>query len=387
MALRDVPRAETVGSLMRPRSVIEKLHAAYQDLDTAVALRSDAMPERATELAEFNRAADAAIVDVVGRQIEAGLDVVTDGEFRRTSFLSCFYDATSEGLRRADKPLETYDADGNLQWSGAMDPTISGRVIKGSNPAVEEASFLRGITDHPFKITFPSASSFLFDFVPIATDAYRDRDEFAQDAVAITRTLAQEAVAAGARWLQFDFPLYPLVVDPRRMAEQTARTGDTAETLLEKALAVDKAVVEGLPDEVTTALHLCRGNIDGGGFWDGSLAPIAERLYNELPYDRFLFEWEDTAREGDYEPIKFVPKGKTMVMGLISTKRPEVEDPDAVMRELEAASRYLDVEQLGLCTQCGFASLAEDDRVETDEAQWRKIEVIGTVADRVWGAR
>jgi 5-methyltetrahydropteroyltriglutamate--homocysteine methyltransferase len=379
-------RAETVGSLMRPDAIVAQLHRVYDHMDIAVPMRSAALPDRMLELAELNRLADGAIRDVVERQIDAGLDVVTDGEFRRTSFLSSFYDA-SEGLRLADRALEARDANGDLQWAGPHDPFISGKVRKTGNPVSEEVSFLRAITDHPFKVTFPSASSFLFDFVPIEAEAYADRDAFASDAVAITRQLVEEAIGAGARWVQFDFPIYPLLTDERHAREMTQRTGQSAQQLLRKALELDVAVVAGLPAEVTTALHLCRGNIDGGGFWDGSLGPIAEELYATLPYDRFLFEWEDIARDGDYEPIKFVPKGKTMVMGLISTKTPVVEDEDDVVRSLEAASRYLDVDQLALCTQCGFASLCEDERVESDQAQWEKIELIGRVADRVWGSR
>jgi 5-methyltetrahydropteroyltriglutamate--homocysteine methyltransferase len=366
---------------MRPPELIAQLHRVWDDLQVAVQLRSGA---RASDLAELQRVADGEIRLAVARQIDAGLDVVTDGEFRRTSFLSSFYDAV-EGLRLADRPLEARDSEGNLQWVGAHDPFVAGRVRQSGNPVVEEVAFLRAITEHPFKVTLPSASSFVFDFVPIETGEYADRDEYVTDAVAITRQLAREAVAAGARWVQFDFPIYPLLIDAQRSREMTERTGRSVEWLLERALEVDTQVVTGLPEGVTRALHLCRGNIDGGGFWDGSLGPIAERLYNELPYDRFLFEWEDVARDGDYEPIKHVPKGKTMVMGLVSTKTPVVEDDDDIVRRLEAASKYLDIDQLGLCTQCGFASLAEDKRVRTDAAQWAKIELIGRVAKRVWG--
>jgi 5-methyltetrahydropteroyltriglutamate--homocysteine methyltransferase len=143
-------------------------------------------------------------------------------------------------------------------------------------------------------------------------------------------------------------------------------------------------VTEELPGDVTVALHLCRGNFEGG-FWSGSLAPIAERVFNELPHQRFLFEWEDVAREGGYEPIKHVPADRIMVMGVVSTKTPELESEDEILRRIEEAGRYLDVQQLALCPQCGFASLFGDHLVEAEDAQWRKLELIGRIADRVWG--
>src|SRR5206468_3312925 len=121
--------------------------------------------------------------------------------------------------------------------------------------------------------------------------------------------------------------------------------------------------------------------------WDGSLEPIAERMFSELPHQRFLCEWEDTSREGGYSPIRFVPRQKLMVMGLVSTKNTSVEDPDDVIRRLEQAARFLDISQLAVSPQCGFASVYTDHLVEREEVQWRKLRVVGEVAARVWGDR
>jgi 5-methyltetrahydropteroyltriglutamate--homocysteine methyltransferase len=381
---RRIARAETVGSLVRPDAIREQLNRTYDNLASVVPLRSSILPQRALELAELNRLADATIREVVQRQIDLGLDVVSDGEMRRTSYVSSIYDAV-EGLHAADGSQRHYDDDGNLKWDGPNEPVVTGRVRKVTNPAAEEVTFLRSITDYPFKITLSAPSYFLSDFLPIQ-GGYEQRAEFAADIVQATREIVAELVGLGARWIQFDFPLYPALVDNHDLKPMLEASGETVESLLAQAIAADNAVIADIPDGVTTALHLCRGNIDGGGFWDGSILPIAEQMYAELNHDRFLFEWEDVARDGDYEPIKFVPPGKVMSIGLVSTKRPEVEDEDELVRQLEEASQHLDIEQLAIGTQCGFACLCEDNRVQADDSQWRKIEVIGRVADRVWGA-
>ena len=161
--------------------------------------------------------------------------------------------------------------------------------------------------------------------------------------------------------------------------------GETKESVVSKAIAADNAVLEGIPDHVTKAMHICRGNHRSRWMTEGSLEPVAERLFNELQYDRFLVEWDDVEREGDYSALRHVPKGgPQVVMGLVSTKTPEVESADDVQRRLEEAAKYLDMEQLGLSPQCGFASTWEGNEL-AEESQWQKLEVVAEVADRVWG--
>jgi 5-methyltetrahydropteroyltriglutamate--homocysteine methyltransferase len=282
------------------------------------------------------------------------------------------------------------DDDGNVVWEGFNDPVVAGRIHKAYAPAAEEATFLRAVTDFPFKITVPAPSYYFSDFVPLGDrGAYESKQAFVDDVIQVTKRIVAEAVAAGARWVQFDFPLYPALVAQRTsnygsMLEESRGEGETDATLLDKALAADAAVTEGIPSDVTVAMHLCRGNIPGG-FWSGSLAPIAERMFGELPHDRFLFEWEDVSREGDYAPIKHVQKGRIMAMGLVSTKTPELENEDDVVRRIEEAAQHLDVDQLAVAPQCGFASIYADHLVEAEDAQWRKLELLGRVAERVWG--
>ncbi|HWI22269.1 MAG TPA: cobalamin-independent methionine synthase II family protein [Baekduia sp.] len=375
---RSPARAESIGSLIRSSAITDHINRMYEDETTA--WRSLIIDDRPLEVAELNALADAAIVDQVQRQIDAGLDVVTDGEQRRTIFMSSFYDGIA-GVVAAEQRLPM--GDGTM----LSDPVIKDRITKAASPAAEEATFMRAITDFPFKITIPTPSYYFTDFSHIESSAYKDKFEFVEDVTRVTKEIVADAIAAGARWIQFDFPVYPALVATQTPLGSSLieSVGDQADRLLDKALEFDAAVTADIPDGVTTALHLCRGNIPGG-FWDGSLAPIAERMFNELPHDRFLLEWEDVNREGGYEPIKHVPKDRILAMGVVSTKTPELESEDEILERIDEASKHLDVSQLAISPQCGFASGFADHLVSAEDVQWRKLELIGRVADRVWGS-
>jgi 5-methyltetrahydropteroyltriglutamate--homocysteine methyltransferase len=359
MAPRQPARAEIVGSLLRPA-----------ELQAAVGKRSDA--------AHLGAVADAAIERVVQRQIELGLDVVSDGEFRRWMFLNSFYDAV-EGVATDRSAVEFRDERGETVVLTV--PSIERRLRRVDGPAEREAAFMARLTDRPFKVTFPAASLFVHPF-GVSADAYPSLDEFVEHAVATERELIAETVAAGCRYVQLDFPLYPYLVDPDWSARFDA-AGHSLPELLEKAIAADKAIVEGLPDHVTVALHVCRGNYRSRWLCSGSLEPVAERLFGELPYDVFLVEWDDVGRDGGYESIRFAPAGRVVVMGLVSSKLRELESEDELLRRLHEASRHLPLDQLALSTQCGFASVIEGNEIDED-TQWRKLELVAQVADRVW---
>jgi 5-methyltetrahydropteroyltriglutamate--homocysteine methyltransferase len=201
-------------------------------------------------------------------------------------------------------------------------------------------------------------------------------------ALQILRELIDEAVAAGATYIQLDYPVYPLIADPQFSAQMQAMGADL-DQMLQGAVMADRMIVEGLPDHVRTAIHLCRGNLRGMWMVSGSLDPVAEAFFS-LPYDSFLVEWDDTSRMGDYSALRHVPNGPVVAMGIVSTKHPELESEDALMSHLDEAARFLDTSQLALCPQCGFASEAGGNDVDED-TQWRKLELVGRVADRVWG--
>ena len=191
-----------------------------------------------------------------------------------------------------------------------------------------------------------------------------------------------DAIDAGARYIQFDFPLYPYLVDPAWIERfgGRARCGH----VVDAALAADPAVLEGIPDDVTVGLHICRGNYRSSWMCEGSLEPVAERVFGQLPFDTFLVEWDDLGRDGGFEPIRFLRDGSTMVMGIVSHQDPRARGrgrPDAADGTGGRDRRRLN--RLAISPQCGFASVMVGN--ETDEdIQWRKLELVGRVADRLW---
>jgi 5-methyltetrahydropteroyltriglutamate--homocysteine methyltransferase len=182
-----------------------------------------------------------------------------------------------------------------------------------------------------------------------------------------------------------DFPLYPYLVDPAWIGRFEA-AGHAVDRVLDAAIAADTAVMEGIPEDVTAALHICRGNYRSSWMCEGSLEPVAERVFGRLPYDAFLVEWDDLGRDGGFEPIRFLRDGSTMVMGIVSTKTRELEDEDDLVRRMEEAARIVGgMDRLAISTQCGFASVMIGNDTDED-IQWRKLELIGRVADRLWRA-
>ena len=373
---RRPARAEVVGSLLRPPQLRRAVEAFYSPGHSAVLGE-----ERARDRTALTALEDEAIREVVRRQIECGLDVVTDGEFRRWMFLNSFYDAV-EGFR-TDNVVTFHDDQGRPAELAVHE--IVDRLRPVDSPAAREAAFMASTTRQPFKVTFPAASIFghPFTFKRGITDrGYADLGAFVAHAIEIERALAAEAVAAGAGYIQFDFPLYPYLVDPVWAARFREQGHDPA-ALLEAALAADTAVLEGIPGHVTTALHICRGNYRSSWMCEGSLEPVAEAVFG-LPYDSFLVEWDDMGRDGGFEPVRFLRPGSVMVMGLVSSKVRELEPEDELMRRMELAARIAGgIERLAISPQCGFASVMVGNDTDAD-AQWRKLELVGRVADRLW---
>jgi 5-methyltetrahydropteroyltriglutamate--homocysteine methyltransferase len=213
---------------------------------------------------------------------------------------------------------------------------------------------------------------------------YGSLDEFVSHAIEIERGLVADAIAAGARYIQLDFPLYPYLVDPAWIARFES-AGHQMDHVLDGALAADAAVVEGIPQGVNTALHICRGNFRSSWMCEGSLDPVAERVF-DLPYDVFLVEWDDLGRDGGFDPIRFLRDGSTMAMGIVSSKVRELEDEDDLMRRMDEAARIVGgMDRLAISPQCGFASVMVGNDTDED-VQWRKLELVGRVADRLWGS-
>jgi 5-methyltetrahydropteroyltriglutamate--homocysteine methyltransferase len=377
---RRPARAEVVGSLLRPPTLRQAIDAFYERGHSAVLAE-----EREKDRTALRGAEDAAIRDAVQRQIDLGLDVVTDGEFRRWMFLNSFYDAVS-GVRTGKSVTFRNDRGEDVELAVHE---IVAPLRQVDSPAAREAVFMVQATGgYPFKLTFPAPSIFLHPFTTI-TGAYGSVEEFAEAAIQIERQLIAEVLATTQESeldieLQFDFPLYPYLVDPTWVARFEAR-GHPVADLVEAAIAADTAVLEGIPDEVTVALHICRGNFRSSWMCEGSLEPVAEQVFGELPFDAFLVEWDDLGRDGGFEPVRYLRGGSTMVMGILSTKTPVLEAEDDLLRKMDVAAGFVDgdLDRLAISPQCGFASVMVGNEIDED-TQWRKLELVARVADRLW---
>ena len=378
-APRRPARAETVGSLLRPADLRAAMEGFYDPGHSAVLEE-----ERARDRSELRAREDEAIRQAVRRQRDCGLDVVTDGEFRRWMFMNSFYDAVS-GVRTGKGVTFRNDRGEDVVLNVHE---IVDRLRQVDDPASREAAFLVEVArGSPFKITFPAASIFTHPLTSVAGPGgagYDALEDFVADAIAIERDLVAQAVAAGARYVQFDFPLYVYLTDPRWIARFEA-AGHRTDDLLERALEADRAVLAGIPDHVTTALHICRGNYLSSWMCEGSLAPVAEEVFGGLPYDTFLVEWDDLARDGGFEPVRHLRLGAVMVMGIVSSKTRTLEGEDELLRRMdEAAGLVGGLDRLAISPQCGFASVVVGNETD-EEIQWRKLELVGRVADRLWG--
>ena len=379
MTARRPARAETVGSLLRPPGLKAAMESFYAPGHSAVLSE-----ERAKDRGELRALEDEVIRRAVARQIDCGLDVVTDGEFRRWMFMNSFYDAV-EGVRTGKTVSFRNDRGDDVRLNIHE---IVGRLAPVDSPGAREAAFMvEASAGHPFKVTFPAPSIFghpLTTVVGAGEGGYGSLEEFVAHAIEIERGLVADAIAAGARYIQFDFPLYPYLVDPTWVA-RFGSAGHSMEHVLDAAIAADTAVLQGIPEDVTVALHICRGNFRSSWMCEGSLESVAERVFGELPYGTFLVEWDDLGRDGGFEPLRFLHEGAVMVMGIVSSKVRKLEDEDDLLRRMEEAATHAGgIDRLAISPQCGFASVMIGN--ETDEdIQWRKLELVGRVADRLWG--
>jgi methionine synthase II (cobalamin-independent) len=377
---RSPARAEVVGSLLRPPPLKAAVEAFYEPGHSAALAE-----ERARHRTALTELENQAIRAAVRRQIDIGLDVVTDGEFRRWMFMNSFYDAVS-GVRSGKTVRFRNDRREDVELN--VHEIVDRLRVVGS-PAAGEAAFMtRAAGGHPFKVTFPAASIFTHPLTTVAGpdgSGYGSLEEFVQHAIEIERQLVADAIAAGARYVQFDFPLYPYLVDPMWI-DRFRAAGHDIGTLVDRAIAADAAVLEGMPPDVTVGLHICRGNYRSSWMCEGSLEPVAERVFGGLPYDRFLVEWDDLGRDGGLEPIRFLRPGSAMVMGLVSTKTPQLEDQDDLLSRMEEVAGYVNgMERLAISPQCGFASVMVGNEIDED-VQWRKLDLVSDVADRLWGS-
>ena len=374
-------RTDVVGSLLRPEALKEAWRAHARGALDDAGLRA---------------AEDRAIREAVALQESVGLDVLTDGEFRRLNFQDSFghavagYDAGQQDIGWHEQRAEIAPPHTRLnhpEGEAAGPPVAQRRPVRERlrlvrNPPLEEYEFVRGIARLPAKVTLisPDRIQQRWDYQRSAP-VYDGFDAFLADVVAIQRQMVAALVAAGCAYIQVDAPSYTAYVDGPSRAQMAAR-GENPDENFARGLRADNAVIADFPG-VTFGIHLCRGNERSRWHREGTYDQIAERLFNELRHDRFLLEY-DTERAGGFEPLRFVPKGKVVVLGLVSTKVPETPTVDELRRRIDEASRYLPLEQLAISPQCGFASSVVGNLIDEDD-QRRKLETVVETARRVWG--
>ncbi len=360
--------------------------------------------EGSASAAELAAGQDEAIRQVIARQEQVGLPVVNDGEFRRiggfqdsfagavTGFDDIPYGAAwairseqdrqrfaavpGAAPRRIDTGLSAARGQGRAIYNRLP---VKERLTLVRNLILAEYRFASAVATKPVKVTLigPDRIAQRFAYED-SRDIYADMEAFLADVVAIERQLIAEVVAAGCRYVQIDEPGYTAYVDPPLLAQMRAR-GEDPLANLERSIRADNAIIADFPG-VTFGVHICRGGSGGregaGAHREGSYDAIAERLFGQLDFDRFLLEYDSEA-VGSFDAIRFIPKGKTAVLGLLSNNGHTVESIDYLKARIEEAAQFLPVDQLALCPRCGMRGLDE-------EVQWAKLEVMQEVAQQVW---
>jgi 5-methyltetrahydropteroyltriglutamate--homocysteine methyltransferase len=364
----DLARTDQVGSLLRPPA-LKAAWAAHGrgELDEGGLLAAQR----------------AAVAVVVAEQERRGILPVCDGEFWRRGFQETFANSVS-GYRPAPAPAaDGPRPDGQIPESVYVRRQgADARLALAHNELLEEYLADRELGAGPFKVTItgPERLTQRFD-LEHSLDVYDSFETFMGDVVRIEREIIGEVIAAGCSYMHIDEPAYTAYVDPTSLEWMRERGWDPAAGLA-RGIAADNALIAGFPN-TTFGLHICRGNDAGSWHREGAYDDIAEQLFTNLEYDRLLLEY-DTERAGSFAPLRFVPKGKVAVLGLISTKTGVLEDIETVLRRIDEAATYLPLDQLAISPQCGFASGLGGNPLTEDE-QWSKLGLVQEVAARVWG--
>ncbi|HEU5007991.1 MAG TPA: 5-methyltetrahydropteroyltriglutamate--homocysteine S-methyltransferase [Jatrophihabitantaceae bacterium] len=372
MAPRTTPpfRADHVGSLLRPPEL----------------LKARADRAAGTISAEELRAIeDDAIRDVVRMQEGLGLQTATDGEFRRTSWHMDFI-YQLQGIHRTDEQIEVHfrNAQGNLDFTSAA-LKVDGKIGLDHTIFGADFEFLKSVvTSGTPKLTIPSPSMVHYRGGPAAIDrdVYPDEDEFWADLSAAYAEQVRQIAALGCTYLQLDDTSLAYLNDPAQRADLAAK-GVDAEHQHERYIRQINAALAGRPESLHVTTHMCRGNFRSAWTAEGGYDFVAEALFGGLDVDGFFCEWDDE-RSGGFEPLRFVPPGKQVVLGLVTTKRPQLESKDELKRRIDEAAKYVPLDQLCLSGQCGFSSTVEGNNLTLDEEKAKLALIVETAAD-VWG--
>jgi 5-methyltetrahydropteroyltriglutamate--homocysteine methyltransferase len=363
-------RADHVGSFLRPAELLE-------------ARRNEKDPARLHALEDRH------ILRVLQMQMELGFGIFTDGELRRTNFMSDFTDAV-EGFDLGDAVARNWDEDKDASEKRITQvSSITGIVnapLRQRQPMTgNELPFLKAHSPGPIKMTLPSATQFpAISFKYGITDkVYRDPFALLEAVTALMVADLAKLASSGVSYLQIDAPRYSYFLDPKWCQWMETELRVNVDEMLTASLRADNACFAAARRPgVTLAIHLCRGNNRSHWYAEGGYDAIAERLFHELAVDRFLLEYDDE-RSGSFAPLKYVPKDKTVVLGLVSSKRAELENKQDLKRSIDDAAKILPLDQLALSPQCGFASTMEGNAL-TEADQWAKLRLVAETAREVW---
>ena len=360
-------RADHIGSLLRPA---ELLQARAANIDSA----------------QLRALEDKHILRVIERQKDLGFKIFTDGEFRRGNFMSDFNDAV-EGIAEDVAVARTWQTKAGASPRPSMVPgTVVAKIKQNRRLTGHEFAFVKQHSPGDVKITLPTANQFpaIYYKKGISDKVYPTYSDFLLDIVPIIKAEIQALVDEGVQYAQVDAPRYSYYIDPKWRSYVKNEMGLDPDQALDEAIRVDNACLEGAKRPgVILAIHLCRGNNRSQWYAEGGYDAIAEKLFGRLNVDAFLLEYESD-RAGSFEPLRFVPRGKTVVLGLVSSKLPELESQDHLAKRIDEASKYIALENLAISPQCGFASTMEGNLL-TEEQQWEKLKLVVDTARQVWG--
>lgn len=372
MASRTRPpfRADHVGSLLRPPELLQAREQHKEGSITDEQLRA---------------VEDDAIAEVVRRQEEVGLQTATDGEFRRDSWSRDFiYQLGGVEMVEGGATRTWHSREGDIEHRSYTNLRVNDKLRLQHPIFGDHFKALRELpTTATAKLTIPSPSMIHFrGGAAINREVYPDMDVFWSDLAGVYADQVKAVADLGCRYLQFDDTSLAHLNDPKQREAFAEKGGDPETAHLSYIAAINEAIREK-PDEMAVTTHLCRGNYRSSWVSEGSYDYVAEALFNELNVDGFFLEFDDE-RSGGFEPLRFLPKGKQVVLGLVTTKRGELESADGLKRRIEEASKVVPLDQLCLSPQCGFSSTSEGNDLTRDE-QFAKLRLIVETAQDVWG--
>lgn len=360
-------RSDVVGSLLRPAY----LDAARKQYESGT-----------LSPAKFKQVEDRAVDEAIRLQEEAGLDVLTDGEQRRYAFFGHLIDALEGYDKLGGWAIPFHDDEGHQLVF--QRPVVVEKLRWRHSMCGEEFAYIRARTTHPAKVTLVSTQQAAAYYDPErSAGAYPTRDAYLADLVDLTRREIDELIRLGCTYIQIDAPQYGALLDPK-MRQGYQERGNDINEMIDRTIELDNAVIDGFAGRgVIFAIHICRGNNQSMFYASGGYDPIAERVFSQTHFSRYLLEYDD-ARSGSFDPLRFVPEDREVVLGLVSSKNPTMETQSELEQRINDAAKIVPLDRLALSTQCGFASTWEGNRI-TPDIQRRKLELVATTARTVWG--